>query len=429
MATISTDAETRALRARWLLDPGVRFLNHGSYGACPREVLAEQTALRERMERQPVQFFRDLEGLLDGARRSLAALLGADADDLGLVPNATTGVGCVLRSLEFSPGDELLTTDHAYNSCKNSLLLATRQGARLVVAAVPFPLEDPQQVIDAIRAALTPRTKLALIDHVTSATGLVFPIAAIVSLLQARGIDVLVDGAHAPGMIPLALDSLGAAYYAGNCHKWLCAPKGSGFLHVRRDRQRPTAPGAAARDSALPPGLRELPAILPWTISHGLNSARSDRSRFRLLWDQLGTLDATPWLCLPRALQFLSGLFPGGLVELHGRNRTLALEGQRMLCEALGIARPAPAEMLGALASVPLPDRPAEQRPHPAGASQDPLSLHLLERHQIEAPVFAWPDSKKRLLRISAQAYVQPAELAALAGALKTELAAEGVRL
>ncbi len=299
MNPMTSDEEARTLRQRWLLDPGVRFLNHGSYGACPREVLAEQTALRERMERQPVQFFRDLEGLLHGARRSLGALLGADADDLGLVPNATTGVGCVLRSLEFSAGDELLTTDHAYNSCKNSLLVATRRGARLVVAPVPFPLEDPAASGRRDRRRDHPAHPAGAdrSRHLGDRAGL--SIAALVSLLQARGIDVLVDGAHAPGMVPLALDALGAAYYAGNCHKWLCAPKGSGFLHVRRDKQRAAAPGAAGRDSQHPRELLDLPAILPWTISHGLNAARADRSRFRLVWDQLGTLDATPWLCIP----------------------------------------------------------------------------------------------------------------------------------
>jgi len=423
--TFSTDDEARALRSRWTLDPGVLFLNHGSFGACPREVLDEQSALRARLERQPLQFFRDLERLLDESRRSLAALLGADADDLGFVPNASTGVSCVVRSLTASgalgPGDELLTTDHAYNSCRNSLLLATAQGARVVVARVPFPLESSAQVTEAILAAATPRTKLALIDHVTSATGLVFPLGEIVQALQARGVDVLVDGAHAPGMLPLALDALGAAYYTGNCHKWLCTPKGSAFLHVRRDKQRAAAASAGLRDLAG----SELPAILPWAMGHGLNSPRTDRSRFRLLWDQAGTMDPTPWLCIPRAIEVLGALFPGGLAELQQRNRALALEGQRLLCESLGVARPAPAEMIGALASVPLPDRPAHEQPHPGGALWDPLSARLLERHRIEVPVFGWPSPKQRLVRIAAQAYVARAEFESLAAALGAELRAE----
>jgi len=392
-------------------------LNHGSFGACPRVVLDEQIALRARLERQPVAFFRDLEGLLDDVRRSLSPLLGADADDLAFVPNASTGVGCVIRSLRFSPGDEILITDHIYNSCRNVLALAELQGARTVVASVPFPLESPAQVTEAILAKATPRTKLALIDHVTSATGLVFPIAAIVEALQARGIDVLVDGAHAPGMVPLDLNRLGAAYYTGNFHKWLCTPKGSAILHVRRDKQRRPLTGAAPRD----PGALELPAILPWTISHGLNSARTDRSRFRLLWDHVGTVDATPWLCVPAALRFLSGLFPGGLPELQRRNRALALEGQRLLCDALGVARPAPEEMIGSLASVPLPDRPAHETAQP-GQFYDPLQQRLLDKHQTEVPVFSWPAPNKRLVRIAAQAYVARSEIEKLAAALQQEL-------
>ncbi len=422
--TLPTDDEARALRAHWTLDPDVRFLNHGSFGACPRVVLEEQSALRARLERQPLQFFRDLERLLDGSRSALATLLGADADDLCFVPNASTGVACVIRSLQFSPGDEILTTNHVYNSCRNTLQFAVEQGARIVVAEVPFPLSTPEQVTAAILSAATPRTRLALIDHITSATGLVFPIAEIVRALGARGVEVLVDGAHAPGMIPLALDAISAAYYTGNCHKWLCTPKGSAFLHVRRDKQRKAAPGAVVSDlrSSLP---LEIPAILPWTLGHGLNSTRTDRSRFRLLWDLVGTVDATPWLCIPSAIKFLGGLFPGGLDELQKRNHALALEGQKLLCAAVGCERPAPPEMIGALASVPLPDRPRGEQPHPRFIGWDPLASRLLANHRIEAPVFPWPTAQKRLVRVAAQAYVAPSELNALARALNEELQAE----
>ena len=421
---LSTDDEARARRAHWTLDPDVRFLNHGSFGACPRVVLEEQSALRARLERQPLQFFRDLEDLLDETRRALGALLGADPDDLGLVPNASTGVACVIRSLRLSPGDEILTTSHVYTSCRNSLQFAVEQGARVVIADVPFPLSAPEQVTAAILSATTSRTRLALVDHITSATGLVFPIAEIVKALAARGVDVLVDGAHALGMVPLALDALGAAYYTGNCHKWLCTPKGSAFLHVRRDKQRRAAPVAVGSDPGAAAPL-EIPAILPWTLSHGMSSTRTDRSRFRLLWDLVGTVDATPWLCIPSAIKFLSGLFPGGLDELQRRNRALALEGQRILCAALGVERPAPPEMIASLASVLLPDRPANELPHPQFIGWDPLAARLLTNHRIEAPVFPWPAASKRLVRIAAQAYVAPGELNALAGALLIELAGE----
>ena len=367
----------------WDLDPGVVFLNHGSFGACPREVLAAQREFVARMEREPVLFVhRDLEGLLDHARIALADFLGADADDIAFVTNATSGVNTVLRSLRFAPGDELLTTDHEYNACRNALdLAAATWGARVVTARVPFPLQDPAQVVEALTAAATPRTKLVLVDHVTSPTGMVLPVERIVAAFAERGIDVLVDGAHAPGMLPLELRRLGAAYYTGNCHKWLCTPKGSAFLHVRRDRQA---------------------ALRPLAISHGANSTRTDRSRFRLEFDFCGTCDASPWLAIPAALAFLGRLLPGGIPALMAHNRALALRARDLLCSALGSAPPCPDSMIGSLASIVL-DPLALDPVGPLGL--DPLQVRLWERWHIEVPVMRWASPRLRMLRVSPQAY------------------------
>ncbi len=388
--------------ALWALDPSVTFLNHGSFGACPRPVLEEQQRLRARMERQPVQFFvRDLEPLLDAARAELAAFLGADADDLAFVPNVTAGFNTVLRSLRFAPGDELLTTDHTYNACRNAAEFATAAGgARVVVAAVPFPLDAAEQVVDAVLARVTPRTRLAVLDHVTSPTGLVFPIERLVRALADRGVDTLVDGAHAPGMLPLRIADVGAAYYTGNCHKWLCAPKGAGFLHVRRDRQA---------------------AVRPLSISHGANSPRTDRSRFRLEFDWVGTGDPTAYLCVPTALRTLGSLLPGGWPELRRRNRELALAARRRLCEALGVPPPAPDAMIGSLAAVPIPDGSPEASVSPFDA--DPLQDLLLARHRIEVPVVPWPRPPRRLVRVSVQAYNAAGDYDRLAEALRLALA------
>ena len=378
----------------WTLDPAIDFLNHGSFGACPRAVLDFQQGLRGELEQEPVRFLsRELEGRLAEARAALGGFVGADPDDLAFVANATAGVNTVLRSLDLGPGDELLTTDHAYNACRNALEAAgARAGARVAVAAVPFPLSDPGQVVEAVLAAVTPRTRLALLDHVTSPTGLLFPLRALVAELTHRGIDTLVDGAHAPGMFPLDLAAIGAAYYSGNCHKWMCAPKGAAFLHVRRDRQGP---------------------IRPLVISHGANSTRTDRARFRLEFDWTGTQDPTAWLTVPEAIRVLGAAAPGGWPALMERNRGLALDARRLLCEALDVAPPAPESMVGALASVPLPDAP-----RPPAPARDPLQDALYTRHRIEVPVMAWPAPPRRLIRVSAQLYNERAQYTRLATAL-----------
>jgi isopenicillin-N epimerase len=223
----------------WLLDESATFLNHGSFGACPLPVLAAQDAVRREWERSPLQFFvRSLEERLDEVRAVLSRHVGANPDELVFVPNATTGVNAIVRSMPVAAGDEWIVTDHAYGACVNALRhVAEERGARVVVAPVPFPLDDPQTVVDAVLRAVGPKSRLALIDHVTSSTGLVWPVEALARELAARGVEVLVDGAHGPGMVPLDLHALGVPYYAANAHKWLCAPKQAGFLYVRADKQ------------------------------------------------------------------------------------------------------------------------------------------------------------------------------------------------
>jgi isopenicillin-N epimerase len=390
--------------AAWALDPAVTFLNHGSFGACPTEILRRQAALRAELESEPVRFLgRELEGRLDAARAALGTFVGADPDDLAFISNATGGVNAVLRSLALAAGDEVLTTDHAYAACRNTLdYVADRAGARVVVAPVPFPLAAPEQVVDAVLARATPRTRLALVDHITSPTGLILPIARIVAELAARGVETLVDGAHAPGMVPLDLRALGAAYYSANCHKWLCTPKGSAFLWVRRDRQAD---------------------VHPLTISHGAKGERAGRSRFRLEFDWTGTQDPTAWLVVPAAIEYLGGLVAGGWPALMARNRALALEARRRLCAAAGTPPACPDEMIGSLASVILPDGVAGG---PAGRGvPEPLQARLFEAHRIEVPIMRWPAPPRRLLRISAQLYNRPEQFVRLADALRKELAAE----
>jgi isopenicillin-N epimerase len=387
-----------ALAAHWGLDPSIDFLNHGSFGACPRQVLRAQAAWIERMEAEPVQFlWHDLEGLLATSRAALAGFIGADPDDLAFVANATTGVNTVLQSLRFDRGDELLTTDHEYNAIINAAgAVAIRDGARVVVAHVPFPIRDPAEVIAAVLAAVTDRTRLALFSHVTSPTALIFPAADLVRELAARGVDTLLDAAHSPGMVPLDLNAIGAAYATGNAHKWICAPKGSAFLHVRRDR-------------------RDL--IRPLVVSHGANDTRSGRPRFRAEFDWTGTADPAAALSIPEALRFLGQLLPGGWPALMAANRELALAGSDIVTDALGIEPPAPPSMIGAMAAFPLP----------ADFPED-VDVRLFHEFRIEVPLVSWPVPaalgpddwpRANLLRISAQAYNDRSQYERLAQALR----------
>jgi len=389
------------LRARWSLDPEIAFLNHGSFGACPTEVLQAQTELRARLEAEPVRFFvRELEPLLDEARASLASFLDADADDLGFVANATAGVNTVLRSLQFAPGDELLTTNHEYNASRNALdWVSSRMGAKVVVARLPWPSPTPQAVVESVLEQVTPRTRLLLIDHISSQTALVLPIQELVHRLRERGVETLVDGAHGPGQVLLSLRELGAGYYTGNCHKWLCAPKSVAFLHVRRDLQA---------------GLK------PLSVSHGHNSPRRDRSRFRLDFDWTGTHDPSAALCVPLALRVMGDLLPGGWPALMADNRAKVLAARRMLCERLGVAPHCPDEMVGAMATVGLPDGYPAAPPPPHYL--DPLQDRLLFEFKIEVPVIAWPKAPQRHLRLSAQAYNTHTEYQRLGEALEALL-------
>lgn len=390
-------AELSPYAQHWTLEPGTIYLNHGSFGACPKPVLEVQQALRERMEAQPMRFlYREAEGLLDAARHDLAEFLHCDTQDLVFVPNATAGVNTVLNSLKLRKGDELLVTDHEYNACRNALdAVAQRSGAKVIVSEIPFPLESADTLFEAVFRGATPRTKLLLLDHVTSSTALVMPIARIIWELKRNHIETLVDGAHAPGMLPLDLRALGAAYYTGNCHKWLCAPKGAAFLFVRRDMQE---------------------GVRPLVISHGANSTRTDRSRFLLEFDWTGTDDLTPWLCIPEALRFLDGIVPDGLPGLMRHNRQGVLRARKLLCQALQIPEPCPEALLGSMASIPLPDGTGD--PPQGPLFLDPIQEDLLRQYRIEVPVFPWPQWPRRLLRVSCQAYNSEAQFSVLAEAL-----------
>jgi isopenicillin-N epimerase len=392
----------------WTLDPDITYLNHGSYGACPRPVLAAQQALRDQLEREPARFFnREAPLLLLAALKELAQFVNAPVSGLAFVPNVTTAINSVLRSVPLPAGSELLVTDHEYNATRNIMeYVAAERGCRVVVAEIPFPIPGPQAVLEAVLARVSARTRFAVLDHVTSQTALVFPIAELVRELEARGVDVLVDGAHAPGMVDVDIAGLAPAYYAANCHKWICAPKGVGFLWVREDRRRD---------------------VRPAVISHGANAPVPPERRYGIEFYWTGTDDCTPALAVPAALRFLDALLPGGASALRARNRDLALAGRRIVADALGSALPCPDAMIGAMASLRVPALPGLAPPQAMSALElDPLHDALFRDHRIEVPVLTCPAHPERLLRISAQAYNSLGDYERLAAALREIVGAGG---
>jgi len=366
------------LRANWLLDPEVAFLNHGSFGACPRAVLDHQQALRERMERDPVTFFAiDYDGLLTGAIEASAHFVGADPAGYAFVPNATTGINALLRSLPLGEGDEVLITDHEYEACALTLeAVAGERGATLRTVQIPPPVAGPGAVTQAILDGVTPATRFALVDHVTSATALVLPIEEIVAGLAEQGVPTIVDGAHAPGMVPVDLGSLGCAAYAGNWHKWVCAPKGAGFVWVAeewRDRVRPLV------------------------VSHGAGHPREGQTPFRARFDWTGTDDPTAFLTVPFAIETIARMLPGGWDEVRSRNRDVALATRRRIESQSGLQPTGPEEMIGSMAAFAI----GPPAPDPFGRAK-PLQKRFAKEYGVIVGVSATRSSPRLQVRVSA---------------------------
>ena len=384
----------------WSLEQSRLFLNHGSFGACPDFVIAEQRKWQELMEQEPVRFFEELmPGLLQSSRQALGKFLHCSPEDLAFVSNATSGVNTVLRSLQFERGDEILVPNHAYQACRNSIdFVARRWGAKVVEVNIPFPIEGPQTVIGLMKSAYTSKTKLVMIDTVTSPTGLLMPFEELTAYFESRGVEVLLDAAHGIGMIPLNLATLGASYDTSNCHKGLCAPKGTAFLYVREDKQK---------------------KIQPLTISHGHTYPLGETTRFRHEFDWTGTQDISGWCALPAVIEGMADLVDGGWEGIMQHNHELAIQGRDILCDRLGIEQPCPNEMIACISTIRLPGEilPKEKMHEP-----DPLHHILSEKYNIQVPVWTWPSPAGRYLRISAQLYNSIEQYERLADALVNEL-------
>lgn len=405
------------LATKWRLDPTLTFLNHGSYGAVPGEVAQVQTDLRARMERDPVRFYKvDLEILMDEMRRDLGAFLNCEPRDLAPFANATQAICTVLNNIEFKPGDEVVITDHEYMSVVNELgRLSARTGLKVVTAKIPFPISSPDQVFNAVASCLSKRTRLVLVSHITSVTSLIFPAERIIRECHRHKIDCFLDATHAPGQIPVDVSSLNVAYWVGSGHKWLSAPKGTGFLYVRPDKQE---------------GFR------PLSLSSRAHKIRPERPLFLRDFDYVGTDDYTAILALPAALRFYERLIPGGWPEIYRKNHELTLLARDIVAGRLKshfgghfnddtlLAPTAPDSMTGSMTTLLLPE-PAPAMLARTTMYDDPLQDALVSRHGVQLPVWRLSSDNRRVLRLSAQLYNTPAQYEILADALAEELAIE----
>jgi isopenicillin-N epimerase len=375
---------------QYLLREGIAFLNHGSFGACPRPVFETYQRWQRTLEEQPVEFLgRRIDDLLAEARAPLGSYLGADPDDLVFVPNATTGMNIVARSLApaLEPGDEILGTDHEYGAVERTWrFLCGQRGARYRSQPIILPITDAATLVDQLWEGVTERTRAIVVSHITSPTALVFPVAEIVRRAAAAGIMTIVDGAHAPGQIDLDLNALGADFYMGNCHKWLCAPKGAGFLHARRDRQ---------------------PLLKPLVVSWGYEAEEPGISPFQDYFGWVGTDDPAAYLSVPAALQFQREHdWPRVRAACHA----LAREARTRVGELTGLPQICPdsPEWYAQMAAMPLPMAP--------GVARREVHRRLWEEYGVEVPISDWRG--RRFVRVSIQAYNTPADVDRLLDAL-----------
>ena len=370
----------RERRGDFALGDGVDHLNHGSYGATPRAVLAAAEEYRLRMEADPARFFRDaLPGLVRRAAERVARFLGGRAEDWALVENATQGLNAITASLRLEPGDELLCLSQTYGAVANTLRYhAERAGARVVTVPVPVPFTDPEPLVAALAAAIGPRTRLAAFDHISSAGAVVFPVRAMAAVCRERGVPVAIDGAHAPGQITLDVPSLGVDYYVANLHKWAFAARGTAVIWCAPERQA---------------------ALHPVAISHHFGQG------FAAEFDFSGTRDNSAWLAVPEALDYLEAL---GAEAVRAHNDALSRAAAEMWREAWRSEISAAPEFRAAMAAVRLPgvgaaDRTAARR----------IARHLRETHAISAGVMVIEGGV--WLRVSAQIYNELADYEPLA--------------
>jgi isopenicillin-N epimerase len=381
----------------WPLEPGSVYLNHGTVGVTPTAVMRARQALLDEIERHPARFmFRDLMRLgpqpaqptrLRAAARAVAAFLGADAEGLVFVDNATSGVNAVLRSLRLAPGDEVLLHDHAYGGvARTAAFIARERGARVVTMAWPFPASGEDAFVEAVERAITPRTRVAILDHVSSSTALVMPLARMAAACRARGVAVLADGAHAPGAVPVDIGALGVDWYAANLHKWAFAPRGCGVLWAAPPRRG---------------GLH--PNVISWGIDHDWLQE----------FDWTGTRDPSPWLAAPAGIAFMTDVL--GVAEMRAHNHALAWHAARTLADRFEQPWETPEAMIGCMATIPLPPGLGD-----GDAAAQALRDRLFFGHAVEVAVIA--RGGRLWVRVCAQVYNDEDDIRRLGDAIAAEI-------
>ncbi len=385
------EVETKggSLRDLFMLREDVAFLNHGSFGACPKPVFEAYQRWQRELEREPVEFLgRRHNGLLAEARSALAQYVGAEQDDLVFVTNATTGMNIVARSMPLKTGDEVLSTDHEYGAVDRMWrFLCQKAGASYVRAPIPVPVGSADEVVEAVWSRVTPHTRVLSLSHITSPTAIVLPIVELVRRAREAGITTLVDGAHAPGQVRLDLPNLGADFYTGNCHKWMMAPKGAGFLYARSEKQR---------------------LLVPLVLSWGLDPEKPGPSRFVDLHEWQGTRDIAAFLSVPEAIRFMQD---HDWDRVRGRCHALVRHARAGICEVTGLLplTPDSPEWYVQMAAFPLP-----------AVSPEAFQKRLFDEFQVEIPVIPW--NSRALLRISIQGYNTEEDVDRLVAALRSVL-------
>jgi isopenicillin-N epimerase len=375
---------------------GYVSLNHGSFGSCPKAIMEHQFSLQRNMETLSTYFInRELKPLYKESLSGLANFLNINPQDIAFIRNATFAVNSVVSTFPFQKGDEIVTTNLIYEAYRPLFgQIVKNKGVNLKIAQLPFPIESNEQVISKILEQVTTQTKFAFLDHITSETATIFPIENLISEFRKRNIPLLVDGAHAPGMVPLDIKKLNPDYYTGNCHKWLCSPKGAAFIYIRPELQSQTKPAI---------------------VSNYFEKGDTISEQFFNSYYWSGTADYTAYCCVKPVIEYLSEVFTGGWPAIMEHNRRLVLKGRDIILNSLQLKDYTPEEMTGSMATFKLNSKTELD----SKTGLDTLAIKLFDKYKIEAVIPRLHQTDERILRISAHIYNSEEDYHILGNALK----------